>query len=196
MSFFPTFGKKAFEMGKKYADFNRLNRLLVASFEAEKLYYNAAQDAHTTELKRFLNYMAVERNRMSHNISNELHSRDIEPLKEDSEKGNIDRTWQEIKEALEHFDAEVIINQCINRDKNNIKRYDELLERQELPESILELLAKQKKQIEWYMKQAEQHKLNPFKKEASTRDEALEKKSSNQENKNGDDKKVIRLRAM
>ena len=94
-------------MKKKYADFAKLNRLLVACFEAEKLYYNAAQDAQTTDLKRFLNYMAVERNRMSHDISNELHSRDIEPLKQDSEKGNLDRTWQEIKDALEYFDADV-----------------------------------------------------------------------------------------
>ena len=122
-------------MKKKYADFDKLNRLLVACFEAEKLYYNAALDAQTTDLKRFLNYMAVERNRMSHDISNELHSRDIEPLKQDSEKGNLDRTWQEIKEALEYFDAEAIVKSCINRDRNNIKRYDELLERRELQHS-------------------------------------------------------------
>ena len=150
-------------MKKKYADFDKLNRLLVACFEAEKLYYNAAQDAQTTDLKRFLNYMAVERNRMSHDISNELHSRDIEPLKQDSEKGNIDRTWQEIKEALEYFDAEAIVRSCINRDRNNIKRYDELLERRELPDSILELLEKQKYQLEWYIKQAaQQPKKSPF----------------------------------
>lgn len=150
-------------MKKKYADFNKLNRLLVACFEAEKLYYNAAQDAQSTDLKRFLNYMAVERNRMSHDISNELHSRDIEPLKQDSEKGNLDRTWQEIKEAWEHFDAELIVNSCINRDRNNIKRYDELLERKELPDSILEILEKQKYQLEWYIKQAaQQPKKNPF----------------------------------
>src|SRR5690606_23685099 len=140
-------------MKKKYADFDKLNRLLVACFEAEKLYYNAALDAQTTDLKRFLNYMAVERNRMSHDISNELHSRDIEPLKEDAEKGNLNRTWQEIKESLENFDAEAIIDSCTNRDRNNIKRYDELLERKELPDSILELLEKQKYQLEWYIKQ-------------------------------------------
>lgn len=150
-------------MKKKYADFDKLNRLLVACFEAEKLYYNAAQDAQTTDLKRFLNYMAVERNRMSHDISNELHSRDIEPLKQDSEKGNIDRSWQEIKEALEYFDAQAIVNSCISRDRNNIKRYDELLERRELPDSILELLEKQKYQLEWYIKQAaQQPKKSPF----------------------------------
>ena len=151
-------------MKKKYADFDKLNRLLVACFEAEKLYYNAALDAQTTDLKRFLNYMAVERNRMSHDISNELHSRDIEPLKDDSEKGNLNRTWQEIKESLEYFDAEAIINSCVNRDRNNIKRYDELLERKELPDGILELLEKQKYQLEWYIKQAlQQPKKSPFK---------------------------------
>ena len=160
-------------MKEKYADFNKLNRLLVASFESEKLYYNAALDAPNTELKRFLNFMAVERNRMSHDISNELHSRDIEPLKHDADKGNIDRTWQEIKEALETFNVESILNACIARDKFNIKRYDDLIESASLPEEILTLLEKQRKQLEWYSKQAEQHKVNPFKKEAATRDEAL-----------------------
>ena len=62
---------------KKYADFDKLNRLLVGSFEAEKLYFNAAIEAPKAEIKRFLNYMSVERNRISHDISNELHSRDI-----------------------------------------------------------------------------------------------------------------------
>ena len=177
-------------MKKNYADFDKLNRLLVACFEAEKLYYNAAQDAQTTDLKRFLNYMAVERNRMSHDISNELHSRDIEPLKEDAEKGNTGRTWQEIKEALEFFDAEAIVNSCISRDRNNIKRYEELLERKELPDSILELLEKQKYQLEWYIKQAmQQPKKNPFVEDAKEEKKDPQKKD--------DEKgKVINLKAM
>lgn len=177
-------------MKKKYADFDKLNRLLVACFEAEKLYYNAAQDAQTTDLKRFLNYMAVERNRMSHDISNELHSRDIEPLKQDSEKGNMDRTWKEIKEALEFFDAEAIVKSCINRDRNNIKRYDELLERRELPDIILELLEKQKYQLEWYIKQAaQQPKKSPFVEEKKEE----KKKEPTKEEEGG---KVINLKAM
>jgi|TARA_R110000823_G_scaffold311718_1_gene437570 uncharacterized protein (TIGR02284 family) len=177
-------------MKKKYADFDKLNRLLVACFEAEKLYYNAAQDAQTTDLKRFLNYMAVERNRMSHDISNELHSRDIEPLKQDSEKGNIDRSWQEIKEALEYFDAQAIVNSCISRDRNNIKRYDELLERRELPDSILELLEKQKYQLEWYIKQAaQQPKKSPF-----VEEKMEEKKEEPAKEEEGG--KVINLKAM
>ena len=177
-------------MKKKYADFNKLNRLLVASFEAEKLYYNAAQDANATHLKRFLNYMATERNRMSHDISNELHSRDIEPLKQDSEKGNIDRSWQEIKEALEYFDAQAIVNSCISRDRNNIKRYDELLERRELPDSILELLEKQKYQLEWYIKQAaQQPKKSPFV-------EVKKEEKKDEPAKEEEGEKVINLKAM
>src|SRR5690606_6118298 len=151
---------------------------------------NAALDAQTTDLKRFLNYMAVERNRMSHDISNELHSRDIEPLKEDAEKGNLNRTWQEIKESLENFDAEAIIDSCTNRDRNNIKRYDELLERKELPDSILELLEKQKYQLEWYIKQALlQPKKSAFKEEKEPEKEEKPPKT----NEGG---KVINLKAM
>ncbi len=184
-------------MKKKYVDFDKLNRLLVACFEAEKLYYNAAQDAQTTDLKRFLNYMAVERNRMSNDISNELSSRDIEPLKLNSEKGNLDRTWQEVKEALECFDADAIVNSCISRDRNNIKRYDELLERKELPDDILELLEKQKYQLEWYIKQAAlQNKKSAFKevrKESESIDLREAKEEPPKENEGG---KVINLKAM
>jgi|SRR5690554_4406120 len=182
-------------MKKKYADFDKLNRLLVACFEAEKLYYNAAQDAQTTTLKRFLNYMAVERNRMSHDISNELSSRDIQPLKQDSEKGNLDRSWEEIKDALEFFDAKTIIDSCISRDRNNIKRYDELLERRELPESILEILEKHKFQLQWYIKQAaQQTKQSPFKEVVVEKEEKKKKKDKPpKENKGG---KVINLKAI
>ncbi len=181
-------------MEKRYADFDKLNRLLVACFEAEKLYYNAAQDAQTTDLKRFLNYMAVERNRMSHDISNELHSRNIEPLKHDSEKGNIDRSWQEIKEALEHFDADAIIQSCINRDKHNIKRYDELLERRELPEEILDMLEKHKYQLKWYIKQAAHQNIkNPFKEEVKRAKEQDKKEESSNDKTGG---KVINLKAI
>lgn len=179
-------------MKQKYEDFDKLNRLLVACFEAEKLYYNAAEDAQTTGLKRFLNYMAVERNRMSHDISNELHSRDIEPLKEDSEKGNLDRTWQEIKEALETYDAKDIINSCISRDKNNIKRYNELLERRELPDSILEILEKHKFQLQWYVKQAAQQiEDNPFKEKVEEKE--IPKTDFLKESEKG---KVINLKAI
>lgn len=179
-------------MKQKYEDFEKLNRLLVACFEAEKLYYNAAQDAQTTPLKRFLNYMAVERNRMSHDISNELHSRHIEPLKHDVEKGHMDRTWEEIKDALEHFDADAIIESCISRDKNNLKRYNELLERRELPEPILQLLEKHKFQLQWYIKQAaQQNKKSPFKEP-----EVEQKPKKDEPPKDKDGGKVINLKAI
>ncbi|GHC55155.1 hypothetical protein [Ulvibacter litoralis] len=136
---------------KKYHDFEKLNRLLVASFEAEKLYYNAALEAKKTEMKRFLNYMSVERNRMSHDISNELHSRDIEPLKEDVEKVNLDHS----KTDPQPVAFSVAIAQCLSRDKNNVKRYDELLERKDLPDSILTMLERQRTKITQYITEVE-----------------------------------------
>lgn len=136
---------------RKYADFDKLNRLLVASFEAEKLYYNAASEAPTAELKRFLNYMSVERNRMSHDISNELHSRDIEPLKDDVEKNILDHS----KSIPQQVDLKTVINQCLLRDRNNIKRYEELLERKELPDSVLTILDRQRQKIAQYITEVE-----------------------------------------
>ncbi|PKA82164.1 hypothetical protein ATE92_0289 [Ulvibacter sp. MAR_2010_11] len=138
---------------RKYADFDKLNRLLVASFEAEKLYYNAAMEAQKTELKRFLNYMSVERNRMSHDISNELHSRDIEPLKEDVEKISLDHS----KTPAQVLTLQAAIGYCLSRDRNNVKRYHELIERKELPDSVLAVLERQCAKIEGYILEVEKH---------------------------------------
>ena len=80
--------------------------------------------------------MAVERNRMSHDISNELNSRNIEPLKQDADKDYGNRSWQEIKEVIEYFDAKFIITSCTDGDRNNIQRYDELIENKALPQPI------------------------------------------------------------
>ena len=103
----------------------------------------------------------------------------------------------EIKEALEHFDAEAIIDSCISRDRNNIKRYSELLERRELPDGILEILEKHKFQLQWYIKQAaQQPKKSPFKESENE----VEKKEQNpikeelpKEHEGG---KVINLKAI
>ena len=95
--------------------------------------------------------MSVERNRMSHDISNELHSRDIEPLKEDVEKINLDHS----KSVSPIFDLETSINQCLSRDRNNIKRYDELLEPKELADSVLTILERQRQKILPYIIEVE-----------------------------------------
>tara|TARA_R110002049_G_scaffold79644_3_gene202744 strand:- start:692 stop:1243 length:552 start_codon:yes stop_codon:yes gene_type:complete len=182
-------------MEQKYTDFDKLNRLLVTSFGAEKFYYNAAQDAHKSELKRFFNYMAVERNKMSHSISNELRSRGIEPLKNDIEKGNVERDWHQIKEALENFDAISMINQCIAKDKFNIRKINEMLETKALPQEVLTLLETQRTQLDWYIKQAEQHKINPFKKEAATRDEFFRENNSEKHSTTKDPIKIIDIKA-
>lgn len=184
-------------MKEKYKDFDRLNRLMVACFRAEQYYYNAAQDAQTTDLKRFMNYMATERNRIANDISNQLSSRDIEPLELDVEKGNTDRTWNEIKEALENYDAVDMLAEGMARDKGIVTKISDMLKEEALPEPILEMLYKHRKKIQWYLKQAEQHKKNHFKDGNHKAAEAEVMSDASQEDDDDDnDARIIQMRAI
>ena len=90
---------------------------------------------------------------------------------------------------------DAIINSCVSRDKNNIKRYNELLENKQLPEEILEILEKHKYQLEWYIKQALlQNKKSPFKE--SSNEKPVEIKDHNSKDKESGGAKVINLKAI
>ncbi|PKA82165.1 uncharacterized protein DUF2383 [Ulvibacter sp. MAR_2010_11] len=148
------------------SDFDKLNHLLQAAFAAEKVYYNASEDAQETHLKRFLGYMATERNRMAFDISNELSSRHITPSVPFSEKGHTDRNWKEIKEALVNYNPEELILNCIGWDKTLVVKTKELLDNQKLPKEVLDMLENNHKKIQWYIKQARQHLVSHFKVES------------------------------
>ena len=88
-----------------------------------------------------------------------------------------------------------MINQCIAKDKFNIRKIDEMLETKALPQEVLTLLETQRTQLDWYIKQAEQHKINPFKKEAATRDEFFRENNSEKHSTTKDSIKIIDIKA-
>ncbi|MAT90674.1 MAG: hypothetical protein CMC35_08265 [Flavobacteriaceae bacterium] len=143
--------------------------------------------------------MATERNRIANDISNQLSSRDIEPLELDVEKGNTDRTWNEIKEALENYDAVDMLAEGMARDKGIVTKISDMLKEEALPEPILEMLYKHRKKIQWYLKQAEQHKKNHFKdhgkKKASDAEEVLSD-GSQEDDDDDNDARIIQMRAI
>ncbi|RMA57936.1 DUF2383 domain-containing protein [Ulvibacter antarcticus] len=177
-------------MEKNYKEFNKLNLLLLSFFDCEKIYYNAAQDAQVTSVKRFLNHMATERNRMSFDISNELSSRKIKPLKDFSDSGVSNRSWKEIKEALVNHNETELLLSCISKDEENVKAMTELIDTNKLPDSVLEMLYENRKKLHWYIKQAREHLIEHFEK-SSKKEEIYEEKLLKSEKDKG---KVINIK--
>lgn len=134
-------------MEKRYSKFKKLNWLLVNSFEAERVYYNASEDVQEVGLKRYFAYQSVDRNRFSHQISEQLVQAGIEPLKKWAEKGNLDRDWRAERNVLIKKRPLKYLKKCLKRDEENLILYNEILEENSLPKEILKMLKNQKESI-------------------------------------------------
>lgn len=134
-------------MEKHYSKFKKLNWLLSQSFEAERVYYNASEDVQQVELKRFLHHQSVNRNRFSYELSEQLVQAGIEPHKDWVQKGNLHRDWKQEKKALTHQKPMKLLRKCRERDENNLKLYDEILQEKRLPKETLKLLKHQRRVI-------------------------------------------------
>ncbi|MCY2687828.1 DUF2383 domain-containing protein [Salinimicrobium sp. TH3] len=135
-------------MEDRYSKFKKLNSLLIESFEAERIYYNASEDVQQVELKRFFNHETVNRNRFSYEISEQLVQADVEPAREWVQKGNLDRDWREERKALVKAKPLKLLKKCRKKDEENLELYNEIIENKALPKEILKILKKQKETIE------------------------------------------------
>lgn len=139
-----------------YSKFKKLNWLLADSFEAERVYYNAGEDVQEVNLKRFFNHESVNRNRFSHEISEQLVQAGIEPKKKWIKKGNLHRDWKAEKKALTKPRPLELLNKCINRDEENLKLYTEIIEANKLSPAVIKILEKQVSVIQNSLNKAEE----------------------------------------
>lgn len=142
-------------MENHYLRFKKLNWLLEDSFEAERLYYNASEDVQEVNLKRFFNHESVNRNRFSHEISEQLVQAGIEPKKMWVQKGHLDRDWRAEKKALTKTRPLKLLRKCTEIDQKNLELYNEIIQEKDLSGEILKLLKKQRSVIKKSLEQAE-----------------------------------------
>ena len=147
-------------MEDRYSKFKKLNWLLTESFDAERVYYNAGEDVQQVELKRFFSHESVNRNRFSYEISEQLVQAGIEPAKEWVQKGHLNRDWRQEKKALTNTQPIKLLKKCIQKDEDNLKIYDEILNDNVLPKDVLKLLKKQKATILSSLEKAEKFELS------------------------------------
>jgi len=118
-----------------------LQQLLKMTFTSEKLYYQAADQVQVIKFSRFLNHQSTLRNKLCNRLIEKLTSNNIEPEKRHIDKLTVDVSGLEIKRRLENKDYVKQVKKCLNFDNEIIDKCKELLEVEDLPIDILEILS-------------------------------------------------------
>ncbi|MGJ8592604.1 MAG: ferritin-like domain-containing protein [Aquaticitalea sp.] len=127
---------------------NRLNDLLEKTYDAEKGFKKASENAKHAGLKSYFGNKAQERYDFGHQLKSELKSFGQEPDKGGSVTGAAHRTWMEVKSWFSADEDESMLEEAIRGEKASVEEYREVLEETTLPVSTKEILLQQKNTIE------------------------------------------------
>lgn len=78
---------------------DNLQELLEKNYDAEKGFKNAMEDSKNPRLKQFLKKQALQKNQFVTELEHLIRSLNEEPKETGSTKGDLHRTWMDIKTA-------------------------------------------------------------------------------------------------
>ncbi|PTX58812.1 uncharacterized protein (TIGR02284 family) [Kordia periserrulae] len=115
------------ELGKK------LNNLLEKTYDAEKGYKKAAENAKSDDMTRLFERRAKERYDFGHAIKSELSKINQKPDKGGSVTGTAHRTWMDVKSWFTSDTDEAMLEAAITGEKAAVSEYDEILSKENEP---------------------------------------------------------------
>ncbi len=130
------------EIGKK------LNALLEKTYDAEKGYKKAAENAKLPNLKAFFERKSKERNEFGHALKSELATFGQEPDKGGSATGSMHRAWMDVKALFSSDNDESMLEAAITGEKAAIEEYKDVLKEADLPPTTAALARQQMGKIE------------------------------------------------
>ncbi|WP_228852126.1 ferritin-like domain-containing protein [Aegicerativicinus sediminis] len=126
---------------------NKLNELLERTYDAEKGFKKAAENADNSALQSYFNQKAQERYDFGHELKSEIRSFGQEVEKGGSITGSLHRTWMDVKSLFSADDAESMLEEAIRGEKAALDEYDDVLEEASLPLSTKNVLMSQRNKI-------------------------------------------------
>lgn len=123
---------------------SQLNSLLEKTYDAEKGFKKAAENAKETRLKGYFERKSKERRDFGHQLKTELIGFGQKPDKNGSATGTLHRTWMDVKALFSSDSDEAMLNEAITGEKAAIEEYADVLKETSLPPSTIDLLTKQK----------------------------------------------------
>lgn len=122
---------------------NKLNTLLEKSYDAEKGYHTAAENAKSAPLIAYFERKSKERNQFGHALKSEIRSYGQEVEKGGSAAGTMHRAWMDVKSFFSADNDESMLEAAITGEKAAVEDYEDVLKETSLPSSTLTLLRNQ-----------------------------------------------------
>lgn len=126
---------------------NNLQDLLEKNYDAEKGFTKAMKDAKNTNLKKFLQQQALQRNRFATELDQQIRNLNETPKESGSFTGDLHRAWIDIKSSVAGNTDEAVLEECIRGEKASWNEYDEKLKKQNFPPNIAGVLQTQASEI-------------------------------------------------
>lgn len=127
---------------------SKLNELLERTYDAEKGFKKAAENAKHDGLRRYFEQKAKERYDFGHELKSEIRQFGQEVDKGDSFTAKAHRAWMDIKAAVSGDNEEAMLEEAIRGEKAAVSTYDDVLSETDLPPSTQTVLATQKQKIQ------------------------------------------------
>ncbi|MCG2462465.1 PA2169 family four-helix-bundle protein [Flavobacteriaceae bacterium F89] len=127
----------------------KLNIILERTYDAEQGFAKAAQECKAKSLARWFNDRAVDRSRFAEELKKEIHSMGGENTDKGSLRGDVHRTWMDIKALFAHDNDEAMLDEVLKGEKSALKDYEEILNLGDLPRTATAMLTSQMAQIDY-----------------------------------------------
>lgn len=127
---------------------SKLNEILEKTYDAEKGFKKASENAKHGGLKSYFSKKAQERYDFGHQLKSEIKNFHKEPEKGGSVTGAAHRTWMDVKSWFSADNDESMLEEAIRGEKAAVDEYREVLQETTLPASTKDMLVSQKATIE------------------------------------------------
>lgn len=128
---------------------NRLNDLLEKTYDAEKGYKLAADQAKGAHVKEFLEDKVKQRRAFGFELKSEITEYGEIPEKGGSVSGDLHRVWMKLKPLMSSEKTEKILEEVERGEKASLEEYNDILKSSQmrLPPSTERLLIRQRDAI-------------------------------------------------
>jgi len=111
----------------------KLNTLLKRCYDSEKGYQQTAKKIANPALQQLLSTISDERRQYGHELKTEINRLGGEPDTGSSVKGDLHRTWINIKSAFSGGSEESILEECIRGEESMVNDYQAALKIDGIP---------------------------------------------------------------
>jgi uncharacterized protein (TIGR02284 family) len=127
---------------------NNLQELLEKNYDAEKGFTKAMKDVENNNLKNYFKHQAAQRNEFANELTHEIRKLNETPKDSGSFKGDMHRTWIDIKSSLSGDKDEAVLEECIRGERASVEEYEERIEKNRFPSHIESTLKNHKNRIQ------------------------------------------------